>query len=158
MSDTNKKLAVLVLLVIVAGALGWRANAQYQDIVASEGLFLDGEKLAHEQKFREAIDTYKRSYTRNPLYFPSYEAAADLEFSQFRDTRKAIEILETAQARCPQDPRVLKGLGEYYYRAQLPEYRQKAVTTLERASAADPKDQSLAALLAKARQAAEASR
>ena len=141
---------LLAVLLAVAAMLSQRSYAQYQAVVQAEDLFNEGEALQHKGDLRGAIAVYQRAYQRNPLFFPAYEAAADVHRLGLREGREAIRILEEAQQHIPADPRLHRALGECYLASGLPEYRERAVAMLRLAASEAPEDLTCKGLLLQA--------
>jgi Tfp pilus assembly protein PilF len=97
-----------------------------------------GQAYMEEKNYREAVNWFRTSFTRNPSYSDPYLGFADAVAAMGRP-EEAVEPLEVALKQAPGHPPLLLSLGEAYYRTGR---FSEARTRLEDAARRDPVGQS----------------
>jgi Tfp pilus assembly protein PilF len=93
-----------------------------------------GEAYMEEKNYREAVNWFRTSFTRNPSYPDPYLGFGDAVAAMGRP-EEAVEPLEAALKQVPGHPPLLLSLGEAYYRTGR---FTEARTRLEDAARSDP--------------------
>jgi Tfp pilus assembly protein PilF len=93
-----------------------------------------GEAYMEEKNYREAVNWFRTSFTRNPSYPDPYLGFGDAVAAMGRP-EEAVEPLEAALKQVPGHPPLLLSLGEAYYRTGR---FSEARTRLEDAARRDP--------------------
>lgn len=154
MSDDSKapqsskhklQLAILVVLIPLAIYGGLRTYGIYSRVLESERLFTLAHQKMDAKEWQPALQYLDQCLKVNPIYFPAYEAQAAIYADEMKDEKAVTEVLDTAVAKCKDDPRAQQLYG-FYLLHYFKDYK-RAQEHLRAAARALPNDPALRNML-----------